>query len=396
MDLRTEDPLHTEPQPEEQRLDPARQRRAKEYARLNRRLMLVGLAFSGLYALAWLAFGWAHTLRSWLETFTTNPWLLVPAFVGLFGLGYMLLDLPLTFYQGFVLPHRYDLSNQTLKGWIADQVKGLAVGAVIGLLVLEIIYAILRAFPETWWLWAAAFLLLFTVILANLAPVLLMPIFYKIVPLGDEHASLEQRLVRLAERAGTRVRGVYKFDMSRRTKAANAALTGLGSTRRIILGDTLINEFSEDEIETVLAHELGHHVHKDIPVGIAIDSLTTLLGLWLAAQALEWGVGFFGFAGVADPAAFPLFMLVMGLYGLVTMPLGNAYSRWRERRADAYALQATGKSRAYASAMTRLANQNLADADPEPWVVWLLYSHPPLSERIRVAEAYSEAELQRG
>ena len=142
-------------------------------------------------------------------------------------------------------------------------------GGVLGVLVLEVIYAVLRAFPDTWWIWAAAILLVFSVLLANLAPVLLMPLFNKFVPLGEEHQDLADRLMRLGERAGTKVQGVYKFDMSRRTKSANAALTGLGTTRRIILGDTLLNEFTPDEIETVLAHELGHHVNKDIPLSIA-------------------------------------------------------------------------------------------------------------------------------
>jgi STE24 endopeptidase len=143
-----------------------------------------------------------------------------------------------------------------------------------------------------------------------------------------------------------------------------------------------LNEFSDDEIETVLAHELGHHVHKDIPMGILVESGLTLAGLYLTALGLQWGVSVFGFSSPADIAALPVFFLVIGAYSLVTMPLGNAYSRWRERRADEYAMQATHKPQAFVSAMTRLANQNLAEIDPEPWVVWLLYSHPPLKERI--------------
>ena len=215
--------------------------------------------------------------------------------------------------------------------------------------------------------------------------------FYKFVPLEEDHKDLVTRLITLAEGAGTRVRGVYKFDMSRRTTAANAAITGLGNTRRIILGDTLINEFTADEIETVLAHELGHQVHNDIPIGIFVESLITLGGLYLASLALQWGVAVFGFESVSDVAAMPLFVLVIGIYGLATMPLGNAYSRQREHRADEYALQVTGKGAAYASALTRLANQNLAEADPEPWVESLLYSHPALSKRIAMAEKFNQA-----
>jgi STE24 endopeptidase len=367
---------------ENTQLDPERQQKAKEYSRLNRRLMLLDLAFGGVYICAWLVFGWSADLRDWLHTYTSNPWLLLTAFAAVIGGIYFLLNLPLSYYSGFILPHRYGLSNQNLRGWISDQIKSLLVGGLLGLLVLQVIYAVLRAYPDTWWIWASAFLLFFTVLMANLAPVLLMPLFYKFQPLGEEHSNLVERLTSLAEKAGTRVRGVYKFDMSRRTKAANAALTGLGSTRRIILGDTLLSEFSEEEIETVLAHELGHHVHRDIPIGIAIETFSTVVGLFLASRILSWGAEYFDFAGPADPAALPLLLLVLALYGLVTMPLTNAYSRWRERRADEYALKATGKGRAYASALTRLANQNLADADPEPWVELLLHSHPPLGKRI--------------
>lgn len=370
-------------------LDPERQLQAKSYARISRRLMLVDLVIGALYALAWLVFGWSTELKETLLYYTDSEWLLVAGFGLVFGGIYYLINLPLSYYSGYVLPHRFEMSTQDLKGWVIDQVKGLGVGVILGGLVLEIIYAVLRISPDLWWLWAAGILLLFSVLLANIAPILLMPIFYKFAPLGEEHNELVERLVRLAERANTRVQGVFKFDMSRRTKAANAALTGLGNTRRIILGDTLIEKFTTDEIETVLAHELGHHVHKDIPVGMLVESLITLIGLYLASLGLNWGVEVFGFEGPADIAALPLFVLVIGAYSLVTMPLGNAFSRWRERRADEYALRETGNGRAFASALTRLANQNLADADPEPWVEYLLYSHPALSKRIAMAEAYN-------
>lgn len=367
-------------------LDPERQKKAKEYARISRRLMLVDLALGGAYLFAWLGLGWSKALKSSLLELTQNEWLLVAGFALVFGAGLLIVNLPLSYYEGYILPHRYDLSNQSIGGWISDQVKGLLLSGVLGIFVLEVIYAVLRAYPETWWLWAGGILLIFNVILANLGPILIFPIFYKFAPLGEEYDDLAKRLMRLAEGANTRVRGVYQFDMSKRTKAANAALAGLGNTRRIILGDTLLKEFTPDEIETVLAHELGHHVHKDIPIGMIINAGLTLGGLYLAALGLNWGVSYFGFDRVSDIAALPLFALVMGLYGLATMPLSNAYSRWRERRADQYALQATGKGEAYASALTRLANQNLAEADPEPWVEFLLYSHPALNRRIALAQ----------
>jgi STE24 endopeptidase len=372
-------------------LDPERQEKAREYARIGRRLWLVDTLLTGLYALLWLVTGWSVALRSWLQAFSSNPWFLVAAYAAVFGGILFLLSLPLSYYSGFVLPHRFEQSNQTLRGWIGDQGKSLLIGLPIGLLLLELLYLALRVTGDTWWLWAAAGLLIFSVILGNLAPVLIMPLFNKYVPLGDEHADLAARLLNLAERAHTRVRGVYKFDLSRRTKAANAALTGMGNTRRIILGDTLVNEFSADEIETVLAHELGHHVHRDLPLLIVLGTATTAVGLFIASVAMNWAVAAFGLNGVADPAGLPALMLILGAYGLLTMPLENGFSRWREGMADDYALSATGKSRAFASAFTRLANQNLSEAEPEGWVVWLFYDHPPLGARIEKARQWRPA-----
>lgn len=366
-------------------LDPEKQKQAKQYARIRRRLWLVDTIFSTLYALAWLFFGWTIGLRVWLTTFTNNEWLLVALFVAIFGGIYSVVNVPLSYYGGFTLPHRFGQSNQTLKDWIIDQIKGLAIGAPIGLILLELLYLALRATGSLWWLWAAGGMLVFSVLLSNLAPILIMPLFNKYVPLGDEHKELADRLLALARQANTKVRGVFKYDMSKRTKSANAALTGIGNTRRIVLGDTLIDEFSMDEIETVLAHELGHHVHRDIPLFITLSAVSTTLSLFIASLVLNWAIGYFGFTSVADIAAFPAFSLILGAYGLITMPLDNAVSRWREGMADDYALQATGKREAFASAFTRLANQNLGEVDPEKWVVFLFYSHPPLGERIAKA-----------
>ncbi|MBI5951696.1 MAG: M48 family metallopeptidase [Chloroflexi bacterium] len=375
-------------------LDPEKQKQAKQYSRISRRLWLADTLFGGAYALAWLFAGWSIALREWLSTLITDnwtlitgkDWLLIALYIAIFGGIYSIINLPLSYYSGFVLPHRFDQSNQSFKDWVVDQLKGLAIGAPLGLLLLELFYLALRLTGDLWWLWVAGGLLLFNVLLSNLAPVLIMPLFNKYVPLGDDHKELEERLLALAKRADTKVKGVFKFDMSKRTKAANAALTGIGNTRRIVLGDTLINEFTVDEIETVMAHELGHHVHKDIPFLILSGTLLTTLGLFISSLVLDYAVGVFSFTSVADIAAFPALSLVLGAYGLLTQPLSNALSRWRENMADDYALQSTGKNEAFASAFTRLANQNLGEVDPEAWVVFMFYSHPPLGERIAKAQ----------
>ena len=370
---------------EQARLDPARQEQARRYARLQRRLTFVDLGLGVVYLLAWLVSGWSAALRSALLTYTQNEWLLTAGYVLVFGGLFLLVNLPLSYYEGYLLPKRFGLGTQSRRSWAADLFKLALLSGVLGLIVLEVLYALLRAAPESWWLWMALFLLAFNVLLANLAPVLIFPLFYKFKPLDEQYASLAQRLERLAERAGAPVRGVYQFDMSQKTRAANAALTGLGSTRRIILGDTLLKEFSDDEIEVVMAHELGHQVHRDIPLGIALESVLTLGGLYLVSLGLEAGAAYFGFYGPADIAGLPLLALLLGLYGLVTMPLTNGFSRWRERLADEYALQMTGQREAFISAFTRLANQNLAELEPPAWEEFLLHSHPALSKRIALA-----------
>jgi STE24 endopeptidase len=372
-------------------IDHEKQEKAKEYAKIRRRFMLLDLTLGLILLLSWILFGWTIWLRNWIFSWTNLAWVAVMAYGVIFGLIFTMLDLPLAFHTGYTLPHRFQQSNQTQADWWIDFLKSLLISGTVGIFVLELIYLILRLFPQTWWLWTGGFLLLFNTLIANLAPVILFPIFFKFVPLSDEHSDLQQRLLDLAKKSGTWVKGVYKFDMSRRTKAANAGLTGLGNTRRIIIGDTLLNEFSPDEIETVLAHELGHHRNQDIPLGIIINSILTLGGLYLTSFGLNWGMNTFGYESISDIASLPLFALSMGIFGLVTMPLSNGFSRWRENLADDYALKLTGNGTAYASALTRLSNQNLAEVDPDSWVEIILHSHPALNKRIRKAQHYQQS-----
>lgn len=371
-------------------LDLERQKQAKQYGRIKRQLWLVDQGITLLYALLWLITGWSVALRSWLANLVNNDWFIVAGFAAVFSGIFFLISLPMGYYTGYILPHRFDLSTQSLKDWVIDQLKSLVVGAVLGLILIELVYLILRLAGDYWWLWLTGGVLFFSVLMTNLAPVLLMPIFNKFTPLNEEHADLAERLVALAEKAGTKVRGVFKMDMSRRTKQANASLTGLGNTRRIILGDTLISEFSADEIETVLAHELGHHVNHDVAWLIGGGTVLTALGLFLVSRAMVWAIAVFGFTGASDPAGLPALMILFSLYQLITMPIENAFSRWRENKADNYALQATNKAEAFSSAFKRLANQNLSDVDPESWVVFMFYSHPPLQARIAKAEGWQE------
>ena len=366
-----------------------RQRIAKEYGRTQRRLGLAETLLSAAYIAGWLATGMAVTLGAQLAG--QPNWLRVAALGAAVGAPLYLVTLPLAFYRGYKLPHKYEQGTQTVRDWWTDQLKGLLISVLLGGFVLELLYWLLAWQPLTWWLWLGAALLLFNVILTNLAPLVIVPLFFKMEPLSADFGHLQQRLLALAAQAKARVRGVYTLNLSSRTKGANAALMGLGNTRRIVLGDTLLREFTADEIETVMAHELGHHVNRDIPSGILMSSLLTLGGLYLAHLALQAGMQRLAYLDPADPITLPLLAAVLGVYQLLTGPLENAYSRWRERRADVYALQATSNGPAYASALTRLANQNLSEVDPPRMVEVLLYSHPALKGRIARAVAFASA-----
>ncbi len=362
-------------------LDPQRQEAAREYARRSRRLLAVDLGLSALVVAAFLFSGASQWLKALLVgAGLASAWALVGGYLALAYVGFTLLFGPLSWLGGYALPHRYGLSTQSLRGWLLDEAKSLGLGLLFGVAAGEVVYWLLRSYPTSWWVWASAFLLAATVLLGFVSPVLIVPLFYKLVPLDD--AGLVDRIRSLAERTGRRVAGVYTIDLSSRTKAANALFMGLGRTKRIALGDTLYSDYSVDEIEAIVAHELGHQVHRDLEVGLAVQSVLLLGSLYLAQLFLRWGVLRFGFQGPGDVAALPLLVLAAGLFSLITMPLSNGFSRWREAMADRFSVEATGNPRAFARAMTRLANQNLADADPPRWVVWLLYSHPPIRERI--------------
>ena len=296
-------------------------------------------------------------------------------------------SLPLAFYSGFLLERRYGLSDERLGRWLVDQVKSFAIGLVLSSMGAAIIYALIRVSPQRWWLPAGAVFAMLIVGLSNLAPVLLLPLFYRIKPLDRE--ALRARLLSLADRAGAKVLGAYEWGLSEKTRKANAALAGIGATRRILVSDTMLAEYSDEEIEVVLAHELAHHVHGDIWKGIGFESLLILAGFYLASLALAGLAPVFGVRGVADIAGLPLLVLAAGAVSFVMVPVAHAMSRAFERSADRFALTLTRNPAAFISAMKRLAAQNLAEEHPSRLVQALFYSHPPVRERIAYAADFS-------
>jgi STE24 endopeptidase len=342
-------------------------------------LLFSGLSFWLRDALAPLA-GW-RPIAGW------EPLRIVAYFIVLM-VAVTIIDAPLSYYSGYIMPHRYGLSTQSLGSWLLDLVKGLAISLPLELAAVLFVYWLLAVVPLSWWLWTGLAVLVFTSLLANLAPILFLPLFYKLTPLPD--GDLKRRALELAAQARTKVRGIYSMNMSSKTTEGNAAVMGLGNTRRIVIGDTLLQQYTPEEIEVVLAHELGHQVHADIPKLIIFQTLTTLGGLYLVNVALHAVVGNVTlYHGLADPATMPLVGAVLGIFGLIILPLTNGFSRRVEHQADVYALDSTGKTDAFISAMTRLANQNLSELDPNPIVEFLLYSHPAIGKRVAFAKGYA-------
>lgn len=368
--------------------DPERQQKAKEYARKRYLLFALDLLQGAAVLAIFLFGGLSAKLKGAIESFAPGQVALVALYFLAFYAFYWITGFPLAWYEGFVLQHRYGLSTQSLRSWLSDQLKALALAVSLGLLAIELLYFLLARSPNLWWFWAWIAFAFFTVILANLFPILILPLFIPFHPLEDEE--LKSRLMRLAEKAGTKVRGIFTLKLSAKTTAGNAALVGLGNTRRILLGDTLLKDYTPDEIETILAHELAHHVHRDMALGIAFQAVLSFFTFWATGQIFPFLARLMGYEGIADIAAFPLLAGIMGFLTLMLTPLTAAYSRWRESLADDYSLEATCKPEAFASAMVKLADQNLAEAFPPRWAEILFYSHPPIGKRVLKAKKWAE------
>src|SRR5579862_3859060 len=363
---------------------------ALRYNRIRRWLGITDFVVGFIFLVVLLATRWSDSLRDFayrlgFQNYSFSLFMYLLLLLGIskaLGIG---LD-----YYGFRLERRFKLSNQRVGSWLWDEAKGFLLSLVLGTVVIELLYLTIRQWPQYWWLLAWALFMGLFVLLAQLAPVVLLPIFYKFEPLEDEE--LRRRLVILSERAGTRVRGVYRWRLSEKSKKANAALTGLGSTRRIILADTLLDNYTPDEIEAVLAHELGHHVRRHILKSIFVQAGITLLGFWIANFVLHYAVDHHMFEELSDFANLPLLAITATLLSLLLMPALNAYSRYNERQADRYAFESIVSIEPFISSMNKLAQQNLAERTPSKWVEWFFHSHPAISRRLAAAEEWNKTQ----
>jgi STE24 endopeptidase len=361
--------------------------KATRYHRLRRRATVLGTVTQTLSLVVLLASGASAALRDDVIATVGQGFIRVVAgYVIVMVVSLDLLSLPWAFYAGVTLERRYGLSTESTTRWWVNHLKSSAIVLVFSIAAALIVLSLARVSPHGWWLIAAIVFTLIIVLLAQLAPVVLLPIFYEIKPLARE--SLRDRLLALADRAGAQILGVFEWHLSERTKKANAALAGVGRTRRILVSDTLLADHTDDEIEVILAHELAHHVHHDIWSAIAVEAVLVALGFYLADASLVRFGGWLDLSGKADVAGLPLLVLAAGAVSLALLPIANALSRAHERRADRYALELTRNPVAFISAMKRLAAQNLAEERPSLLVRVLFSTHPSTSARIEAAHAW--------
>jgi STE24 endopeptidase len=363
--------------------DPTRQQKAREYSKLLRRGSFIKLGIGASLLLA-LLFTPASTALASLLAFPF-PWSAALYLLTL-AAGYGVIMAPLSYHYDFVLPHRYGLSNQNLASWLRDRVKASGLELLLGLCLVIIVYWLIGHLPALWWLAAALVMFSVSLILTWLTPTFLIPLFFNLKPL--EEGELKEKLVNLAGRAGVDIAECLTMDLSSKATTANAMLSGWGKSRRIIFSDTLLRGYSWDEIEVTLAHELGHRLHHDIPKLIGLQAATFLLAFYLANLALSTGVVLFSLQGITDIAGLPWLILILAMLVLVLQPALNWYSRRLERAADETALALSNNPQAFIALMTKLTDQNLAEAEPGQWAKLLFYDHPTYNERIKLAHNY--------
>lgn len=333
--------------------------------------------------------GFSLSLQNYIQSFTENSYLVFLMFVFALGIASSILFLPVNIYTGFYLEHKYNLSNQTFFKYFLENLKSMLVGLVIGVPILLLFFYVLNKFDDLWWLVFASAMFLISVVLSQIFPIVIMPIFYKVSPLQDEE--LKSRISNLAKDARIKVQNVFTFDMSKNTKKANAAFTGLGKTKRIILGDTLLKDYSKDEIETVIAHELGHYKHKHIVKNIVFGTVSSFLTFFVISILYKNSLSWFDFEYITQIAALPLLSLWAMVIGLIQSPIGNILSRKYEYEADRYAIETTRKPESFINTLNKLTNQNLGDREPHPFIEWFFYSHPSIKNRVKAIQDFVQS-----
>lgn len=372
----------------EENIEDMAQARAKKYARSKYALAIANTVYLLLLIFLSESLGIAKSFAQSLCAPIKFGCLVFPVYLAGLFIAYSILQFPLNWYGSFILEHKFSLTTQKFGAWLGDQLKAGLVGYIISLIGFGAFYLILKNNPASWWLIVSLFWIFFSIILAKVMPVVIIPLFFKYKPLSDEN--LKQRIINLAETMRIKVLDVFEIDFSKKTLKGNAAFLGIGKTKRVILADTLKDKYSYDEIEVILAHEFSHYRLKHLWKLVLINSLSTLLFFYIIFRSYSYGLNFFGLADLNDLAAFPVIIMYLVLLGIITQPLENYLSRRFEKNADSLALKTTGLKEAFISMMNKLSSQNLSERNPHPIIKFFFFDHPPAGERIASAESFKK------
>lgn len=369
-------------------IDQEKQRQAKEYQKKKVIFKLVGSAVFLTYFSILIFSDLSLIIKGKILQFTNSEWQVIAIYIFSVLTAYDLISLPLEFYTSYTFEHKYHFCTQTVGNWFKDYLKSYILSMGFAIPIVEGIYWTIRAFPTIWYLIVSVFAILLIIFLGYLSPILLTPLFFKLKKIEEDN-ELAQRLRRMCKKVNTKVKGVYEINFSSKTTKANAYLAGLGNTRRIVIADNLLDNFTVDEAEVVFAHELGHHIHRDILKLTFWSGLMCLGGFYFVSIILEKVSLYFRY-GISDIVNFPILALSMSiLLFLFGLPF-NFYSRKREKAADEFALKTTGKVDAFITSMAKFTNRDLADAHPHPFIEFLLYTHPSISKRINYAQEFKK------
>lgn len=359
---------------------------SKEYQKRRQLLQLLNLVLTPAILFAVAYFPLSASFKSLALSFSSNPYAAAALYFLIYSACMLILEMPVTVYSGYLLEKKFGLSNHTPASWVFDFLKKVSLSTGFTLILILGLYALIWKFPESWWLFAWGGFAAISYIMGKLFPVLIVPLFYKYGKVEDE--TLKKRIFDLSARYGLPVENLYSLNLSRTTRKANAAFMGMGKTKRVVLSDTLLDNFTGDEIEAVVAHELGHFKHKDIWKQLVLGMLISFAGFWIVSKTIAPAAVFFGYEGAGDIAALPALFLLFYLFHLVLMPLQHGFSRMLERAADRFALKAFPNKEAFISCMEKLGKINLADEDPHPLYEWFFYDHPAIRKRIQMAREF--------
>ncbi len=369
-------------------IDRAKQKLARKYRKDSRIVSLFSYIVA-MFIIAILLFcGVSNNFVAFLNDSIGKRFFVILFYFAALYITYSVITFPLSYAGGYKIEHKYKFSTQNFRAWFGDWIKSFLVSFVLGVMIFEIIYLITDMSPSFWWFWISLIMISFSVVLANVFPVLILPLFYKTSPIENEE--LRMKVKEMCAKEKIKVRGVFSINLSSKSTKANAAVVGLGNTKRILLGDTFISDYTENEIMSVLAHEITHYHKHHIWWLVLWQSIVTLMMFYLFSLIYPPIYDLAGFDAISDIAAFPLFASIFAILSFIFKPLSAAISRYYERKADKGALCLTKNPEGFISVMAKFCNKQLLIAYPHPLVEWYKYSHPSPGNRIKFAEKWQE------